>query len=541
MKKTGAVLVTLILLLSSLTLPVSKATAVSPTPDIIGKLPPLGSFIGPTSLYFDGARLYVIDSGARRIQGLYPKSEFALGIYGQHKGQLADPSGITTYKGQSYICDQYNNKIVCYDKEAKYVREFQVYDTNHAQVLNQPRGIAQYQGKLYIANTGSGNIVLVDTDGKFIDIWNNNNLVEPTGVAVSSDKIIVTDPNKSTITIFDLTGKVLSTIKQNGCWAVSGGESKFAVTDKTNNKVFIYNTSDYSTITSFGETGSNPGQLSKPMGIAIQEDKIYVSSYDSNRVDIFDQSGKFSSSYGLEAKDAAGSLGSPEGMVVFGNKIAVTDSSRDKVLIYNKSGSLVTEFGGYGSDDKEFKYPSGIAADDTYLYVADSGNNCIKVFDYDGNFKKTIGSFGFGQGKLNSPSDVCVVDSINKLFVCDTGNNLIQEFTTNGEFVTQTGGFGTNPGKFNNPMGIATDGEKLVIADSANCRVQELLVKDLSYQKSYGQKGRGEDKLLFPTKCKLDDSGKVYVSDTYNHRIEIFDSENRFQLYLWSEWRTRQH
>ncbi|MBP7732193.1 MAG: Omp28-related outer membrane protein [Caldisericia bacterium] len=534
MKRAGIVLLILTILISQTSIMGGNIKAESgPTPDIIGGLPSLGLFLGPTFLHFDGARLYIVEQQARRIQGIYPKSEFSFGVYGQHNGQIGSPSGITTYKGTSYVCDNINDKIMMYDKEGKYTGEFKIVDPKQTRILNQPRGIAQYQSKLYIANTGSSNIIICDVTGKYIDVFdaadeNGRKISEPTDVAVSSDKVFVTDPSLGEIFVYDLNGKIVSSIPSKNCWAIYGNDNKVVVTDYIDNKVRIYNSADLTEISSFGEAGSRPGQLSKPMGVAILEDKIYVSSYDNNRVDIFDLTGKYIGIFGLESKDAMGSFGAPTGVAYYGEKIFVADSARHKIVIYNKSGAFDSEFGQFGSGDKDLNTPSGVAVDDSNIYVADTGNNCVKIFAYDGAYKKTIGSFGNGQGKLSRPSDVAVIPSLGKLFVSDSGNNLIQEFTLSGDFSRQFGGFGSNPGKFNNPLGIATDGSRLIVADSANCRVQEFLLKDFSYQRSYGEKGRGIDKLYYPTKCTIDGSGKIYITDTYNHRIQVFDSRTDF-------------
>jgi sugar lactone lactonase YvrE len=532
LRKTGILLTIIAMLASSIMVPDSKTDALEPTPDVIGKLPPLGSYLGPTFLHFDGPRIFVSEDVAKRVQGLYPRNDYTLGVYGQHNGQLASPSGVTTYKGISYICDQYSNKILMYDREAKYLGEFKVYDTSKKQLLNQPRGIAQYQGKLFIANAGGSNIIVSDNEGRFIDVWPKSTgdeiLVEPTGITVSADKIFVTDPTSDKIFVYDLAGKFVATIKSAHYWAVYGGENKIAATDPQRDHVYVYNASDFSLIGEFGETGSKPGQLSKPMGVAIFEDKIYVSSYNNNRIDIFDQTGKHLGIHGLESKDAAGSMGYPTDIAVSGEDVFIADSARNKILAYKKNGSFVREFGQFGSGDGDLDTPSGIAISDDNIYIADTGNSCIKVFSRDGSYIKTIGSFGAGEGKFNKPSDLSVVKPAGKLFICDTGNNLIQEFTLDGEFIRQIGGYGSNPGKFNNPTGIAADGTRLIVADSVNCRIQEFQVADLTYQRSYGAKGRGTDKLFYPTKCVFDESGKIYVSDTYNHRIQIFDSKTEF-------------
>jgi DNA-binding beta-propeller fold protein YncE len=58
--------------------------------------------------------------------------------------------------------------------------------------------------------------------------------------------------------------------------------------------------------------------------------------------------------------------------------------------------------------------------------------------------------------------------------VTDTGNKRIQAFDANGQFVRAFGTAGTEPGQFNEPVGLAIDGDTLVVADAWNGRIQRL-------------------------------------------------------------------
>ena len=103
----------------------------------------------------------------------------------------------------------------------------------------------------------------------------------------------------------------------------------------------------------------------------------------------------------------------------------------------------VTSIGEYGSELGEFSSPSGVAIDSKdNLYVADTENNRIQKIQPDGNIT-SIGSFNlsekigynnFGPGEFNSPSGVAV-DSKDNLYVADTGNNRIQVFDSHGNLL----------------------------------------------------------------------------------------------------------
>lgn len=60
--------------------------------------------------------------------------------------------------------------------------------------------------------------------------------------------------------------------------------------------------------------------------------------------------------------------------------------------------------------------------------------HCVKVFNNEGVFLYDIGSYGCGEGQLNSPAGLAV-DAYNQLIVCDSGNGRVQVFSLTGKFL----------------------------------------------------------------------------------------------------------
>ena len=544
MKKFLMMMISLMLVIpvGLIGLPVKTQAASSFGVTNIGKQSPGGVFVGPTWIAVEGLRLYIVDSTNHRIQAVMKggKPQFMFGLYGSNELNITEAGGVAAYKEKIYWLDRAQGKILVRSNKAEaesYDGEYAIVDANSNPILKRANGIWIDSGKIYIANTGLGNVIVTDLVGKYlatIGAYGSGDglMLEPEGVCVAGGKLYVTDPRAGKIHVFGLDGKFDKDFGSGNYFAITTLDTRLVVTDSVANKVIIFSL-DGNQISSFGESGSRPGELSKPMGVGILEDKIYVASYDNNRVDMFDQSGKYIGIFGLDSKDTMGSFGSPTGMAISGDKLFVADKSRHKIIVYGKNNNsgaydlFINEFGQYGTGDKDLNTPSGVAADDSNIYVADTGNNCIKVFAFDGAYKKTIGSYGTGQGKLSRPSDVAVVPSLGKLYVSDTGNNLIQEFSLGGEFTRQFGGFGAAAGKLNNPLGIATDGSKIAVADSANCRIQLFNIKDGSYVRQMGYRGKGVAMLYFPSDVAFDSVGRIYVADTYNDSIVAFDSASK--------------
>jgi len=49
-----------------------------------------------------------------------------------------------------------------------------------------------------------------------------------------------------------------------------------------------------------------------------------------------------------------------------------------------------------------------------------------------------------------------------------------------------------------------------------------------SFITKWGSKGKGDGQFFFPRAVALDSSDNVYVADTFNHRIQKFDSDGTF-------------
>ena len=100
--------------------------------------------------------------------------------------------------------------------------------------------------------------------------------------------------------------------------------------------------------------------------------------------------------------------------------------------------SFVKEWGTQGIGDGQFNRPSAIAIDPSSnnVYIVDSGNNRIQVFDLDGKFISKWGTQGSGDGQFNGPTDIAI-DPVGNVYVLDSGNSKIEKFTSDGSFLTK--------------------------------------------------------------------------------------------------------
>jgi len=178
--------------------------------------------------------------------------------------------------------------------------------------------------------------------------------------------------------------------------------------------------------------------------------------------------------------------------------------------------------------------PSGLAVDsDGKLYVADNDRQHIVVFDSNGEWENVWGDSGFDPGELSRPGDLAL-DSAGFLYEVDAANDRIQKFTRAGDFITTWGDFGDEDGKFRAPSGIAVDSAgNVFVTDSQLHRIQKFsqnAVDPLKYDHvwSRGSEGSGVEQFFAPSGVAVDSTGKLYVTDTNNQRVQILSTDGAF-------------
>lgn len=310
-------------------------------------------------------------------------------------------------------------------------------------VLNAPTGLALGNGSLYIADRNNQRVRAV-AGGTISTVAGNGtptyagdglpavsaSLDGPNGLAFdAAGNLYIADTQNSRVRMVG-PGGVITTFAGNGTVSGFGGEG------------------DPATLT----------PLNAPQGVvADSAGNIYVADTDHNRVIRVDSAGDMHTVAGTGTAGDAGDAGGATGLLA------------------------------------ELNGPAGLAVDAAgNLYIADSGNHRIRMLGPSG-IVSTIagtGTAGFsGDGgaaaaaELSYPAAVAV-DASGNLYIADTGNNRVRMVTTDGNIATISG---TGEASFNgengaalamalfNPGGVALDGQgNLWVADTGNNRVRML-------------------------------------------------------------------
>jgi sugar lactone lactonase YvrE len=565
-----------------------------------------GQFNDPTAITTDGRNgLWVVDAGNNRVQQFTLSGEYLtqFGASGSGPGQLSAPQGIAaTANGSLYVADTGNNRIERWEPLPPVITGLEPSSgseaggttvTIHGYDLSGARAV-RFGGKsatgvtvksetevTAISPPGSGtvDVTVVTSEGTTATSSADRftyfppptvtavqpNFGPPAGgtqVAISGTKFVgVTGVSfgQSAATSF----KVESETKITATSPAGAGTVDVVVTAEggasttTAPDTFAYESIAPLFNSSFGEAGSGTGELSSPVGIAVDASgNEWVTDPGNNRVDEFSPTGAFKLALGWGVKDGAekletctescragltgsgnGEFGGPEshygshlgGIAAAGGNIWVLDSGNERLLEFTESGEYLKQIGGVliGAD--------GLATDAAgNLYVSDYGYGGVQVFSPTSGEQLRL-FYPAGGAQLYGVA----VDAQGNVWTTAAIQHRIQESSPEGAFKMavgwgvkdgaekletcttecKSGMEGSGIGQLSEPTGIAVDGlDTIWVVDPGNDRVERFNPAG-EYLTQLGSRGTGAGQLSGPQDAAAT-KGALYIADTGNNRIE---------------------
>ena len=151
---------------------------------------------------------------------------------------------------------------------------------------------------------------------------------------------------------------------------------------------------------------------------------MYATDLDEHSIKVFDPDGKIMKTLGKNSiTPMSFKLSGLEIMSKLSSLFVQYAHAAEKILYCDiNTGMGCIDPDGIGplrAGDGQFNEPYGLAIDSgDNLYVTDSANDRIQVFDSDGTFIKTFGEQGFQDGQFNEPYGLAI-DSGDTLYVVD--------------------------------------------------------------------------------------------------------------------------
>ncbi len=152
----------------------------------------------------------------------------------------------------------------------------------------------------------------------------------------------------------------------------------------------------------------------------------------------------------------------------------------------------------------------------------------LKTSKYNLCLHKEIRGSGAGKNQLCQPTGLGMVGDF--LWVLEEGNHRIQVFSLD-DFKSQgfVGSYGSNPGEFIKPGGVAVSEDGSVfISDSSNHRIQVFSSKG-EFLYTFGSFGDGDGEFIYPLAIALDpQDGNLWISDWQSHKVKVFTRDGKF-------------
>jgi DNA-binding beta-propeller fold protein YncE len=255
-----------------------------------------------------------------------------------------------------------------------------------------------------------------------------------------------------------------------------------------------------------GGSGTENGQFTTPTGVAVSQinGDIFVADMGNNRVQCFSINGVWKWNHGtIAGGSGTTTLRMPYSVAVTpnGQYVYVADTghptlyqtSNNRIKILNaETGLYVSEFGGPGAATIQFDQPQGVAAGKSHIYVADTNNNKVKMFENVSPYNMV--------GWAGAPAPVGIVSDPSSEYIvyCTTTASILPggapdysvrkiQLDPNGtsSFIFKHGTYGTGDGQFWGAMGICLGSgesfggslehplvDELLVADTYNNRIQ---------------------------------------------------------------------
>ena len=130
------------------------------------------------------------------------------------------------------------------------------------------------------------------------------------------------------------------------------------------------------------------------------------------------------------------------------------------------------------------------------------------------------GKKGTDAGELAVPHCVAIHEETHQIFVANWGNNKVEIFSETGEFFHQLG-----VGQLSHPLGIATHGDSVYVSCRGDHTVSKFSLTELCRVRWIGGKGSNNGQFDYPRQLTTDPIGCVFIPDSCNDRICIYDPD----------------
>lgn len=422
-----------------------------------------------------------------------------MGTNGSGNGQFGVIHGIAVGPSDElYVVDQGNHRIQVFDKDGNFLRKFASGASGPGGIPGDTRGITvdKANGWVYVVDSAESQIEKFDLQGNHLKTWGS----EGTGNGQFRD------------------GGREITLDQAG---------NVHVADFGNYRVNVYSPSG-----TFQRQYPNPVPAPPPGGfnqatdVAVNQSSgdVYVSDTFNHRVQRFNSAGDFVKEWGFRGTTDPFALNYPRGVAVdpTNGNVWINNTRQGNVKVYTANGGFVRTIGSDGTGPDNFHYAFGMWVDNSGRgVVTDSGNNRLRVVSQTGAAIWTK-PCGTGTSGILKGCTGATTDSAGNIYAAAISERRIYKFSSSGTLLAKWNSSGST-GSLASPYDVQVIGSRLYVSDSNRNRI---VVLDLNGNTvgAFGTKGSEHGQFNKPRGLAADSAGNLYVMDSMNERIEVFDT-----------------
>ena len=184
--------------------------------------------------------------------------------------------------------------------------------------------------------------------------------------------------------------------------------------------------------------------------------------------------------------------------------------------------------GSHGRGVGEFLNPQSVCLTSKQVFISDSSNQKVDVFNYNGDFKFSLASnIRITNRIIRRPiAIVCTLDG-EKIMVSDYESKCVNIFkAVNGKFLNKI-----CENKLLGPKGICINNKNQIIIADAKGNSIFIFDSNGKLLKKFGSLGQAQDRFSGPqyvccNKC----TNEIVISDFYNHSIKVYDETGNFKF-----------
>lgn len=259
--------------------------------------------------------------------------------------------------------------------------------------MRRPHAISNDgKGNLYVADTGNNRVQKFDRQGRFLSMiggfgWANEQFHQPLDVCADNglDVFIADYENRRIarcdnalhwITAYSFPDESERLRLGFPCAVAISLHADLFIADSENQRILKLNT-QWAPELSFGDFDWGEGVLLEPVALTVaRDDRVYVSDRRAGCISVYDYFGTWLYSWG------EGVLKAPAGLCLDGRGVLwVSDSAHQRLFAFDPSGRLLLQYGGPGEKYGAFKHPVDVTVMHNRVYVVDSDNHRIQVFE----------------------------------------------------------------------------------------------------------------------------------------------------------------